>query len=208
MGRRILGAMRRTATSLVALALLLAGCSGDAPAPGSPAPEKLPGLAEYDATGVAVARSPFCDRIPAQAVRDALGDAAEESTAYGNGEPAELTDGVTDVAHEFGCSFRAANGMTARAWLFAPPVTPGRARLLVKESLGEGCSVAEDIDFGSPSVATRCGGDGEIEEGYRGLFGDAWLSCTLGSTGREQPDDLTERTDRWCVQVLEAARVR
>ena len=37
---------------------------------------------------------------------------------------------------------------------------------------------------------------------YHGLFGDAWLSCSLSA--RAAVDDLAERTDRWCATVVQA----
>lgn len=75
---------------------------------------------------------------------------------------------------------------------------------MVREAPGRGCSSTRDVGFGSPSVSTRCTGDGTTEESYRGLFGDAWLTCTLSTPG--DPVDLPERTSAWCVSVLEAAR--
>ena len=53
------------------------------------------------------------------------------------------------------------------------------------------------------SAAVRCADDGAVVASYRGLFGDAWLSCSVEPAG---PDDgLVERTGRWCVTVLQAA---
>ena len=61
-------------------------------------------------------------------------------------------------------------------------------------------------DFGSPAVTTRCRTPkGGIEVGDFGLFGDAWLSCTLGSRAEEDRADLAERTSRWCAAVVTAA---
>ena len=85
---------------------------------------------------------------------------------------------MRDVAHEYGCSWRAADGTVASAWVFAPPVTAARAAELaargrprgrlpaghrrpgVRRSVGRGATVAASIAF-------------------HGLFGDAWLSCSL-----------------------------
>ncbi len=37
-----------------------------------------------------------------------------------------------------------------------------------------------------------------------GLFGDAWLTCSVMAAG--DPADLAARASEWCVQVVEAAR--
>jgi hypothetical protein len=46
----------------------------------------------------------------------------------------------------------------------------------------------------------RCGD----EVTFHGLFGDAWLSCSLSAVGADQ-DGLVDRTGRWCVAVAQAA---
>lgn len=188
----------------IGLALALAGCTSEAPEPkADPSVDASP-LASYDTGRIAVARSPFCDRISSEAVREALGDAADETVAWNPGDP--VPGLARDRGHEFGCRYATDEGIAAQAWLFAPPVTPARASEALRGS--RGCWRTEGTDFGDPSVATRCGRDGTVVIGYRGLFGDAWLSCTVEASAREEPDDLTERADRWCAQVLEATRVR
>jgi hypothetical protein len=163
-------------------------------------------LADYDTEAAVVARGPFCDRLGPSAVESALDGAATTSQEYGNGDLATLAPGVDDVAHEFGCRHR--RGVTeARAWLFAPPVTPARGRDLVAElRRSGGCSVdPEAPDFGSPSVAALCTTERTATASYRGLFGDAWLSCsiTVRVAGLDRPE-LFDRTGRWCVEVVEA----
>jgi len=195
--------MSRIAVALVALLLTAAGCSsGSEPSaqssagPSSVAPTPL---SELRTDTMTVARTAFCARVAPGAVEDALGATPDSSDSWANGDRARLTDGpggVTDVAHEFGCRWAAADGTTASAWVFAPPVTPGQAgRLRRAAATAPGCHpVPGAPDFGSPSVAVRCA-DGTTS--FHGLFGDAWLSCSLGA-------DL-ERVSRWCVAVAEAA---
>ena len=103
-------------------------------------------------------------------------------------------------------SSRAADGTTARAWVFAPPVTQKRARALAGgASRGAGCRVAEDApSFGAPSVAVTCETPQRTTTSFHGLFGDAWLSCSLSVAG---DGDLLERAGRWCVTVADAARL-
>jgi hypothetical protein len=112
---------------------------------------------------------------------------------------------VKDVAHEFGCAWTAADGAVARAWVFAPPVTRARAHALRDAELRPRCTVAKGTQFGTPSVATRCRTAEGSEQGYFGLFGDAWLSCTLTLPGADASTDQPERTSHWCAAVLLAA---
>ena len=96
----------------------------------------------------------------------------------------------------------------ARAWLFAPPVTPARARDLIKAAgAAKGCRPEpQDPGFGQQSVAVVCDKGGTTTASYRGLFGDAWLSCSVAvATGSVDQPALLDRTGRWCVQVAEAA---
>lgn len=203
---------RALVTGIVALALAT-GCTAETPEPeAEPTVVNTP-LAGYDTARIAVARSPFCDRIAAEAVLDALGDAADDTASWTDGRrftvPGEESED-TDVAHEYGCRYSTTDGLAATAWLFAPPVTSARAREVLADS--RGCRRTNDTDFGEPSAATRCTtggpGGGTVAVGFRGLFGDAWLSCTVEAPARWEPEDLAARADQWCVQVLEATRVR
>ena len=115
---------------------------------------------------------------------------------------------MQDVAHEFGCTWRRTDGSTARAWVFTPPVTAGRARALARTTASTpGCSeVADAPAFGRPSAAVVCRADGTLEASYRGLFGDAWLSCALAApVSPADRADLVDRAGRWCVAVATAA---
>ncbi len=171
--------------------------TADTPATGTP-------LADFDTRTVAITRGAFCDAVPDDAVERALGRAATEATAYGDGQPARVTDGVRDVAHEYACTWTG-GGVSARAWVFAPPVTPADARGLVAGARAEeGCEPQPDAAaYGAPTVALRCGTGREITLSHRGLFGDAWLSCSLA--GPVPAAEAADRTGRWCVAVAQAA---
>jgi hypothetical protein len=201
MRRRALGA------ALVAAVTCVAACTGsdETPPESTPAPTPEPTtLASYDVTGVGVVRGPFCDRVSPTGIEHALGAAPEAHGAWENGDRVRLPDGSRDRVQEYGCSWTAADGTRASAWVFAPPVTPQRARSLVREATGTECSTHGGGDFGDPSVATTCTTDGTTVHAYRGLFGDAWLSCTLSVPG--DVAEVEARTSAWCVAVLEAAR--
>jgi len=174
-----------------------AGSSATPTDPGAP-------LASFDTSGLVVARAPFCDRVSPTAVETAVAGRDYDSSSYDNGERARLTDDVRDVAHEYGCRWSAGD-LTARAWVFAPPIGKDRARAMVRAAPGQGCSATRGVGYGAPSFSTRCRSGKDVTEGYFGLFGDAWLSCTLTAEGRPEPPDLTERADHWCVAVAQAA---
>lgn len=186
--------------------LVLAGCSGGSdPTASAPPPSPTP-LAELDTSAVAVARASFCARVAPAAVADALGSEPDDAVEWANGERAPLgEDDEGDVAHEFGCRWTAADGTTATAWVFAPPVSRRGARALAEDAVTEGCSpVTGAPAFGAPSVAVRCE-DGTTS--FHGLFGDAWLSCALaGAPGAAAAPDAAA-PERWCAAVLQAAAV-
>ncbi len=181
------------------------GVAGDR----TPAPEAASyagtDLADFDTTTAVVQRAPFCDLVAGEAVEEALGGAGE-LTAWSNGEQAAaLPEG--DVSHEYGCSYAGA-GAEARAWVFAPPVTRARAQALVKAPPARGCTATPGAAaFGSPSVATTCTSGEQRTVSWRGLFGDAWLTCTLTQGVATPEADLVARAGRWCVAVAQAASV-
>lgn len=196
----------RLALALVLPLLLLAACTGD----GDSAPKSAPSspatpLESLSTRDMAVSRVSFCPLVAPDAVTAALGAEPAATTSYDNGDPAWVTREVKDVAHEYGCTWRAKGGVTARAWVFAPPITRARAHDLVSAATGNGCVRASGPAFGAPSVSTRCRTSDGVVQGYFGLFGDAWLSCTLGAKGKKSPADLPERTSRWCAAVVAAA---
>lgn len=201
---------RHTATGMVALfaGTLLTACGGGDAAP--PAPAKPTPLASYDGTTVQVRRISFCSRIPDKAILDAVGK--KVTTAhYGNGE---RLPGTEDVSHEYGCVFTGAatgGAVEARSWVFVPPVTPARAaELAAAARTMPGCTEVPAGKFGASPVGTICRGGGQTTVTYRGLFGDAWLACSLAApTTPDQPagasataeQALVERAGDWCVQV-------
>lgn len=195
--------LRPRLVAVVLLAVAASGCSGDEPEPEAE-PTSTP-LAALDTGAITVTRGEFCSQVPSTAVEDALGGPSASDAGYDNGETAELAAGVTDVAHEYGCGWSAADGTTARAWVFAPPVTAGQAnRLQAAATHAEGCTPLPDAPrFGARSAALRCAGDPGVVASYRGLFGDAWLSCSLGVPAESA--DLVERAERWCATVVQAA---
>lgn len=171
-------------------------------------------LADFDTSTAVVQRAPFCELVAEEAVDAALGGAAT-LTSYVNGEESDAVPGG-DVSHEYGCRFvpdaegSAAGASTAeaRGWVFAPPVTADRARQLVAAARTKGCTVAPDAPaYGTPSVALTCANGDVRTASFRGLFGDAWLACSLTLPVAAAGDDLLERTGRWCVALAEAASV-
>lgn len=207
--------MRHPVTLLLTAVLaagVSAGCTSDAePSEAGTAPlaEPTP-LSAYDVSELAVTRSAFCDRIAEEALGDALGGQVDRSRSWAPGDPLKGRGLPRDVAHEFGCEWTTERGVTATAWLFAPPVTRAQAKTLLDDL--PRCWSAKGASFGTPSAAIRCGTgasrEGRIELGHRGLFGDAWLSCSLSAPAQDEPADLVERAEQWCVQTLEAVRVR
>lgn len=191
---------------------LLSGCSGDdrdAGGPGGPAPAPPADVALADLADQAlvVRRQAFCEAVADEAVGTALGGAPDDAEAYGNGEVAPLTGSLRDVSHEYGCTWRTDDRATARAWLFAPPVTPGSAEDLTRGLRDtEGCRpLAGAPAYGDPGAAVVCR-TGPVRRVERaGLFGDAWLTCSLTLPRDVRGRELEERSDRWCAAVLMAA---
>lgn len=199
-----LPAIRLVAPAAALLLTALTGCTGGSSGPAATPSTASTPLESFDTTSLAVRRDAFCSGIGPTALEDALGTRDYRGSSYNNGERARLAPGVRDVAHEFDCTWRAADGTVARAWVFAPPVTRPQARSLVRAAVGPGCRRTGGPAYGAPSVATRCRIPDGVRRAHVGLFGDAWLSCTLATT-RPEPADLAERTGRWCVAVAQAA---
>jgi len=174
--------------------------------PAAPPPYASTALDDYDTSTVAVTRAGFCDLVVADAVTEALGAEATDEEAWGNGDAAELAPGESDVAHEYGCAWSAGR-KEARAWVFAPPVTPDRAGELVDAAAGtKGCVRQEGAaSYGEPSVGLVCSYRKRTIASYRGLFGDAWLACSLSLPRRTSEQELRDRAGRWCVAVAKAA---
>ena len=195
---------------LPALVLLAAGtaCTGDESGSGSadePVAEPTP-ITEFDAEAAALTRGDFCDRIPEEAVTAAVGEVAS-TDHYGNGERERITGAVTDVAHEFNCTFRGTSGAVARAWVFVPRVTRAQARSLVADvTKPQGCRAVDGRSFGTPGTGSVCATSRGTEAAYRGLFTDAWFSCSVTARDLDEPT-LLEQTGQWCVSTATAAEV-
>jgi hypothetical protein len=198
------------ATAVTIGAGLLA--AGDSDEPDDPdagrasaeAPFETTPLASYDTSSATVARGSFCADLDPRQVTAAVDGAPASSSSWQNGDPVEVAGGAEDVGHEFGCAYVGADGATARAWVFAPPVDAEQAqRLAHSAGKAPGCQAADGPAFGSPTLALTCTKDGVAQASYRGLFGDAWLVCEVarpaGATW-----DVADRAGRWCVGVLGA----
>ena len=197
--------VRRPAVALAcaALALALVGCTSDEEDPPTEPQATSTPLSDFASDEVQVVRAAFCPRVAPEAVAEALGAEPTDSRTWANGDRTPLTAGVRDVAHEYGCSWRAEDGTAARAWVFAPPVTAARAGQLVRQARrADGCRpITVAPAYGDPSTAVRCG----REIGFHGLFGDAWLSCSVTPPATADDGALLDRVGRWCVAVAQAA---
>jgi hypothetical protein len=148
-------------------------------------------------------RTPFCRNISDQAVIDAVGGSATASE-YTNGEQTTLEPGLTDVAHEFGCAFT--HGETqARVWVFAAPVTPHDAQLMVDDAKDdEGCAEAGVLQFGRPGTVLLCTTPTETVLRAVGRIGDAWAHCELSTPVTGADPRLILRGQHWCVAAAYA----
>ncbi len=201
--------VRGVAFRLLPALLLLAvstACTGDGGDSGSgaePSAEPTP-ISAFDAGSTALTRDDFCDRIPDEAVTAAVGEVAS-TDHYGNGERKTITKGVTDVAHEFNCTFIGDSGAIARAWVFVPRVTPEQAKALVADvKKHKGCHAVAGESFGAPATGSVCTTPRGTEAAYRGLFTDAWFSCSVTAKDLDEPT-LLEQAGQWCVSTATAA---
>lgn len=186
------------------------------PGPGDASPTSSPTaqpLADVDLSALPVERAAFCDRLDEDDAATALGAPVTGTSHYDSGDRVELDDGVRDVAHEFSCGYDAATtGASARAWVFAEPVTGSVARSLVRDlraggsGSGGGCREPGGAPaYGTPTVATTCvsGRPATRVTSLRGLFGDAWLSCEVSLPARGTSRvAAVARTEQWCVRVV------
>ena len=214
--------------AVIGLGIALGGSEDPAPQ-ASPTPTPSPSgtpLTDVDTRVVAVARQSFCAAVAPESVVRALGEvpgrqsgadsgdasAAVTSRTWDNGQAVRLESGLEDVAHEYGCAWRAPGGRVARAWVFTPPVTPGEARTLSRTAAdGSGCETVQGAAaYGAGSVSLSCTGDGSRTRSWRGLFGDGWLTCELSEPTDPRPAltpdvALPDRASDWCSAVLDAA---
>lgn len=170
------------------------------------APRPLPvALESLDTTTLVVRRAAFCDAVPDSDVAAAVGTGEVDATAYGNGDLA-MVGGSEDVAHEYGCAWTAEDGRAAAAWVFAPPVTAQRAAELAAAA-ATGCEALTAPAYGSPTAAVACptADPARVTVSFRGLFGDAWLACSLTGDAAEPREELVDRAGRWCATVALAA---
>ncbi len=180
------------------------GGGGDEPTPAKESFSTTT-LAAFDASGLVVTRGAFCDALDERQVAAALGDDPADSASWDNGDTIDVGNGVEDLVHEFGCRYTAADGTTAQAWVFAPPVDAAGAQRLVKVAgKAAGCEVGAGPAYGAPTLALTCTRDDGVRASYRGLFGDAWLVCEVARPAGADWDPV-DRAGRWCVGVLEAA---
>lgn len=168
------------------------GSTGSTGATAEPTP-----LADYDTSAVTVVRAAFCDRVSDGAIAAAVADDASEGQSW---QPGKRLPDSSAIGNEFGCAWTA-GPVTARAWVFAPPVTPARAKDLLDEVVGKKCQGLQTAELGEPSISQRCDGTAGLT-GIYGLVGDAWLSCEI--SGRDDVD--VDLVGEWCVAVLEALR--
>jgi hypothetical protein len=191
-------------------ALLLvatAACSAESPPEQPTAEPEATGestpLDDYDTAEVAIVRSDFCERVSDDAITAAIGDEAADLQAW---QPGERLPDSRDIGNEFGCAWTAGS-VSARAWVFAPPITPQRADDLASEVVGPTCKpLRPAAPLGDPGGAQSCVLDTDARRvGFFGLIGDAWVNCEVtGLTGPgAEADDLV---GQWCVAVLEALR--
>lgn len=165
-----------------------------------------------DLRALSIERGPFCDRLDQRSVQDALGGPVSDTSHYDSGDRVTLAPGVTDVSHEYDCTFTAADGTEARVWVFVGPVTTGTGRKIVRDAGRErGCAVRPDPPtFGIPSSGTVCRTTKPAARSatLRGLFGDAWLSCRLSTPGATDGSGTAQRADQWCVRVATTLAAR
>lgn len=190
-----------TATAiLLGRGLLVTAPSGGTAAPTRPAAEPTP-LADVDTSRLTLDRVAFCDRVSAEAIARVLGQSAGEATSW---QPGERLPASQQISNEFGCAW-SAGPVSARAWVFAPPITPDRARDFTDEAVGKGCTkVSGAPSLGSPTLTQRCTAKtGAGATSVYGLLGDTWVGCEI--IGIDQADGAN-RVGEWCVEVLEALR--
>lgn len=203
------------AIAAIAAAVLLVGltaCSGDdEPEETEPTAAPPPALADLDTTALVVERAAFCDDVDPAAVTAALGtsdDGEAEAAPYSSGDAVDLGSGEEQLVHELGCRWSdgAAEPTRAAAWVFVPPVPPADAEQYVAATPTDGCNALEGPAFGAPTLALACALEGATEVSFRGLFGDAWLTCTLTApTTAASAEELVERAGAWCAAVAVAA---
>lgn len=175
----------------------------DSPVDRAPSPTAaLPSpTAPADLSALPIARQPFCDRLDERYVAEALGGRVDARTSYRPGDRVSLAPGTTDVAHEFGCTFKN-EGAEARVWVFTAPVEESEAEAMVEELRAKRrCRYPDDaLQYGTPGLVAVCPlPDDRTRVTLRGLYDETWLSCQLSVEGTAQ--EALTRTERWCLHV-------
>ena len=196
-----------TLTALAVGAVAVLGPPDDPVEPERETAFRTTPLDGFETTTLTVPRAGFCSAVDPRQVEAALGGEPVDAQSYDNGEEVTLAEGVTDVAHEFGCTWVRDDQSQARAWVFAPPVDADRARGLVRAAARQkNCQASPTPAYGSPSVGLLCTGEAGERASYQGLFGDAWLTCELSLNDPEVTGtELLLRTGAWCVGVAKGA---
>ena len=176
----------------------------DDPAPPAPPKPTTVPVADLDLSGLAAVRAPFCEALDPTALSDLLGRDPRRRSTWSPGDRVRLEEGLVDVADEYGCSF-VRRGVTARAWLFAQPVSRREAGGYVEERRRTpGCRAAGVLSFGSPGVVQACRVAGKSPArvvAMAGRFGDGWLTCEVTAAPASAGAGLIERAQRWCAAV-------
>ena len=147
------------------------------------------------------ARADFCAQIPAAKVRSAIDGESVYDESWQPGQPADLVGGAHENGAEYGFTWTAKDGTTVTAWMFARPVTAAEAAQLVRKD-GPGCARRQAPQYGDPSSTVQCINDDDTVTRSQGLFGDAWIGCSLQTPGILK--DL-DRANAWCATVRGAA---
>jgi hypothetical protein len=187
---------------VVVVGLFLTGCSEEKKA--APPPSPTP-IADLNTSAMQVPRIKFCSLVPKSAISEALGSKPDSDASYGNGDEETLPVVGKDVVHELGCAWSTDDGVSARAWVFARPVSTEFARtVIVSGRRTPGCRTVPGPAYGEPSTTQVCRRvPGEQRVRHSGLFGETWLTCELSASGVE-PATLRSRSDRWCVDIANA----
>ncbi|MEO7350784.1 MAG: hypothetical protein ABIW17_02700 [Marmoricola sp.] len=193
---------RALAVAAVVFGLLLTGCTEEKKVTPKPSPTPIGSL---NTLAMQVPRIEFCGLLPDTAVSHALGGKPDSDSAYGNGDLQELQGVGQDVVHEIGCSWAGKDGVAARAWVFASPISREFARRVIASGeKTKGCRTVPGPAYGRPATTQVCSfSDGTHRVRHAGLFGQSWLTCELAA-GDVETADLRSRTDAWCVEVANA----
>ena len=71
----------------------------------------------------------------------------------------------------------------------------------------KGCRAVDGESFGTPATGSVCTTPDGTEAAYRGLFTDAWFSCSVTAKDLDEPT-LLEQAGQWCVSTATAAEAR